>query len=378
MQSTAQGYLIYELTQSPAYLGYVSFAVGLPSWMFILYAGVIGDRVSRRTILILAQIAMMILAFLIAGLVFAGLIQPWHILILSFFLGIANAFDAPTRQSFVVEMIDREDLANAIALNSTLFNSATVVGPAVAGITYALFGPAWCFAINGISYLAVIAALLRMRLGPVNQATPAPMSAKEVIQDFRDGFAFVRSNQVINTLILNMGILSIFGFSMMTLIPAWAVNVLGGDVRTNGLLLSARGLGSLTGALMIAYLSRLGMKGKLWNIGSFVLPVALGVFAFMRWLPLSLLFLVIIGWAIMMVANTTNALVQTQIPDHLRSRVMSIYMLTFQGGMPIGGLLVGAIADTTSETSALLMCAAALLLFRLFVALRLPTVHKLT
>jgi len=166
MQSTAQGFLVFQLTHSPAYLGYVGFAAGLPSWLFMLYAGVIADRMSRRTLLVITQTCMMVLAFIIAGLTFLGLVQPWHILVLALILGVANAFDAPARMAFVLEMVEREDLTNAIALNSAMFNSALVVGPAVAGITYAAFGPAWCFTINGFSFIAVIAALLAMRLRP--------------------------------------------------------------------------------------------------------------------------------------------------------------------------------------------------------------------
>jgi MFS family permease len=169
MQGTAQGYLVYELTRSPAYLGYVGFAAGVPSWLFMLYGGVIADRMSRRTLLVITQTCMMLLAFLLAGLTFTGRVQPWHIIVLAFLLGTANAFDAPARQAFVLEMVDRQHLTNAIALNSTMFNLGTAIGPAMAGITYSLFGPAWCFTINAFSFLAVIAALLLMKLKPVEQ-----------------------------------------------------------------------------------------------------------------------------------------------------------------------------------------------------------------
>jgi MFS family permease len=152
MQSTAQGYLVFELTRSPAYLGYVGFAAGVPSWLFMLYGGVVADRMSRRNLLLITQTVMMILAFGLAGLTFSGLIQPWHLILLAFGLGVANAFDAPARQAFVLEMVSREDLTNAIALNSTMFNLATVIGPAVAGVAYAILGPAWCFTLNGLSF----------------------------------------------------------------------------------------------------------------------------------------------------------------------------------------------------------------------------------
>ena len=156
MQTTAQGYLVFQLTQSPAYLGYVGFAAGVPAWLFTLYGGVIADRMSRRTLMLITQTAMMILAFVLAGLVFAGLVQPWQIVTLAFLLGVANAFDGPARLAFVVELVDREDLTNAIALNATMFNLATATGPAMAGLAYALVGPAWCFMLNGLSFIAAI------------------------------------------------------------------------------------------------------------------------------------------------------------------------------------------------------------------------------
>src|SRR5437773_6836739 len=171
MQATAQGYLVFQLTNSPAYLGYVGFAAGVPAWMFTLYGGVIADRMSRRTLMLITQTSMMILAFVLAGLVFAGLVRPWQIVTLAFLLGVANAFDGPARLAFVVELVDREDLTNAIALNATMFNLATATGPAMAGLTYALIGPAWCFMLNGLSFTASITALLRMKLPPPKPAT---------------------------------------------------------------------------------------------------------------------------------------------------------------------------------------------------------------
>jgi len=172
MQFTAQGFLIFQLTHSPAFLGYVGFASGAPVWLFTLFGGIASDRMPRRNLLLMTQTTMMILAFVLAALTFLGHIQPWHVVLLAFGLGVANAFDAPARHAFVVELVDREDLGNAIALNSTMFNLATAIGPAVAGVTYAAFGPGWCFTINGISFVAVIAALLAMRLKLRNSLVP--------------------------------------------------------------------------------------------------------------------------------------------------------------------------------------------------------------
>ena len=373
MQSTAQGYLVYDLTKSPAFLGYVGFASGLPSWLFTLYGGVIADRVPRRTMLIITQTTMMLLAFLLAGLVFLDKIQAWQIVLIAFFLGIANAFDAPARQAFVVELVDREDLTNAIALNSTMFNSAIVVGPAVAGAVYAALGPAWCFAVNGLSFIAVIIALALMRLPPM----AIQQKSRSTVHAIKEGIKYAYNERMTRTLILNMGVISLFGVSMMTLIPAWAVSVLGGDVRTNGLLLSARGLGALIGALMIAWLSHRGIRGKLWTAGSFVLPITMIAFSLARWLPVSMLILVFTGWSFMVQVNTSNALVQSKVPDELRGRVMSVFTLIFFGGMPLGSLWVGSMASRLGAPMTVVINAVILIAFAGFVLLRLPFIRRL-
>ncbi len=212
MQITAQGYLVFQLTNSPVYLGYVAFASGIPAWLFTLYGGVIADRMSRRALLVITQAAMLVLAFILAMLTFTGWVQPWQIVVLAFLLGIANAFDAPARQAFVLEMVERQDLTNAIALNATMFNAATAVGPAVAGITYAAFGPAWCFTLNGVSFIAIIVALLMMRIKP--QAMPA--RCVSAASDVMEGLRYVVAHPVIRALIGLVGVLSLFGVSLFT------------------------------------------------------------------------------------------------------------------------------------------------------------------
>jgi len=373
MQTTAQAYLVFEITKSPAYLGYVGFASGLPVWLFTLYGGVIADRVSRRTLLVITQSVMMILAFILAWLVFANTVQPWQIILLAFLLGVANAFDAPTRQAFVVELVDREDLTNAIALNSIMFNAAVVVGPAVAGLTYAAFGPAWCFTINGLSFIAVIVALLFMRVQPM----PQRERRTSTVTQLKEGLRYVASNKAVRMLIASQAVVSLFGIGFVTLFPAWAVTVLGGNVTTNGLMLSARGLGAVAGGLMIAALGRYRSKGKLWTVGSFVMPVTMLVFAFIRWIPLSLAVLVILGWSFMILVNTSNALVQTNISDSLRGRVMGVFTLAFFGFMPIGSLLAGSMANQVGEPLTVAVSALVLLAFSAFAWLYLPALRKL-
>ncbi len=351
MQGTAQGFLIFQLTHSPVYLGYVGFAAGVPAWILTLYGGVIADRISRRKLLLITQTAMMFPAFTLAGLVFGGVVEAWHIVGLAFMLGIANAFDAPARLAFVRELVDREDMTNAIALNATMFNLATATGPAVAGLTYAFIGPAWCFMLNGLSFLAVIAALLMMKIAPQNR----PASQRSAWAEVKEGFHYIAGEPAVRMLIVLAGMTSLFGISFATLFPAWSVTILGGDATTNGLLQSARGFGALLSALAIASLGHFNFKGKLLMIGTLVFPVSLLIFAQIRWLPLVLLVLVGSGMALILVMNLANALVQNLVPDALRGRVMSVYSMTFFGLMPIGALLIGVLAEYTNEPLAVMI-----------------------
>jgi MFS family permease len=373
MQSAAQGYLIFQLTQSPVYLGYVSFAAGVPTWLFTLYGGVVADRMSRRTMLIITQSAMMVLAFVLALLTFTGVVQPWHILVMAALLGVAQAFDAPARQAFVLEMVEREDLTNAVALNAMMFNSAVAVGPAVGGLTYAAFGPGWCFTLNGLSFIAVIIALGLMRL----KALPPVEQRGSTMMELREGLRYVVQHANIGVLIALIGVSGLFGVSLFNLFPAWAVDVLHGNEMTNGLLLSARGAGALIGALFIASLGRFKFKGRLVTLGSFAFPSLLLAFSAMRWLPLSLLLLLGVGCAQVLSFNLINALVQTQSDDRYRGRVMGLYSLVFFGSMPIGGLLAGAIAQQTSAPVAVLLGGSILLLIAVLVWLFIPRLRRL-
>jgi predicted MFS family arabinose efflux permease len=372
-QTTAQGYLIYQLTKSPAFLGYASFANGLPSWFFTLYAGAIADRVPRRTLMVITQTSMLVLAFILAILAFTNQVQWWHILILTFLLGISNAFDAPARQAFVLEMVEREDMTNAIALNSTMFNSALVLGPAFGGLVYAWVGPGWCFTINGISFIAVIIALLLMRLKPF-----VPISSNnDTLADVRDGMNYVMSNPEVRNLIINIFIFSIFGFGFVTLLPAWAVAILGGDATTNGFLQAARGFGSLIGALTVAAMGRIKIRGKVWTINSFLLPFMMVIFAYMRSLIPSLLAIACAGFATMMVLNVTNAMIQSRIADEMRGRVMGIYTFFFFGAFPLSSLVAGWAAEKIGEPLTVIISAAILLVFSLWVFWRQPTLRTM-
>jgi MFS family permease len=372
MQSTAQGYLIYQITGSLFYLGLVGFVGGAPALLFTLFGGVVADRLPRRTLLIITQTSMMILAFILAALTFTHTVKPWHILILAFLLGVANAFDAPARTSFVLELVSRADMTNAIALNASMFNIATVVGPSVAGLTYAAIGPAWCFTLNGLSFIAVIVALLLMRI----KLEVQPARQTKALAELKEGVRYVLKNRMVLSLISSVGIVSIFGIGMMNLLPAWATDVLHGDVTTNGWLVSARGLGSLISALMLAYWGTRKLRGRLWTVGAFVMPVMLFVFAWVRILPLSLVTLLGVGWGFIMVTNNSQAIVQSLVPDNLRGRVMGVYTLVFFGSMPIGALLAGTAAGKIGEPLTVMIGAALLLVTALAAWIFLPDIRR--
>ncbi|OGD27364.1 MAG: MFS transporter [Candidatus Aminicenantes bacterium RBG_19FT_COMBO_65_30] len=372
MQSTALGFFVFDLTKSPAYLGLVGFAMGVPTWLFMLYAGVIADRVPRRTLLMITQTAMMVLAFALAALTFLHLIQPWHILVIALLLGTANAFEAPARQAFVLEMVEAEDMTNAIALNSAMFNTATALGPAAAGLTYAFFGPAWCFTINGISFIAVIAALRLMRLKPF-VPKPGRASARA---ELKEGLKYVAAHPKIRTIVGLIAVVSLFGMAFVTLIPAWSVNILHGDARTNGFLQSARGAGALAAALLIASLGRFRFRGRLLTFGSFAFPIVTALFALTRWTPLSLVLLFGSGLSLILIFNLSNALVQTFAPNELRGRIMSIYALTFFGLMPIGSLGVGLTAERFGQPAAVLIGSGITLLAATAIAVFMPRLRR--
>jgi MFS family permease len=372
MQSTALGFFVYELTHSPAYLGYVAFAAGVPTWLFMLMGGVAADRVPRRSVLVATQSGMMLLAFVLSVLTFTGAVHVYHILAIAFGVGIANAFDAPARQAFVSELVSREDMTNAIALNSSMFNLGTAVGPAAAGLVYAKLGPAWCFTINGVTFLAVLVALLRMKFEVVQRSTTQRSSA---LREVRESFLYILREPLIRTLIAVVGMMSLFGLSFITLLPAWAVNVLHGDVTTNGWLGSARGVGALMSALILASLGRFRYRGRLLLSGMFAFPVFLLLFVFARQLPLSLVLLGGVGASIILVMNLANALVQTRVSDSLRGRVMGVYSLTFFGILPLGGLLAGGLAERLSEPTAIMICAVVLLGLAIFTWIAVPKVR---
>ncbi len=374
MQSVAQGWLVYELTGSKLALGTISFAGSIPTLFLMLPAGAVADRVSKRTLMLITQTVMMLSAFMLTFLSGTHGLQVWHIAALAFIGGVANSFDSPARMALTVEMVeDRRDLQNAIALNSTMFNLGRVVGPAIGGLLLAGVGATWCFALNGLSFLAVLIALWGMRLH--EQIKPA--STESLFAQIGVGLRYVGRHAVVRTTIFMVGVTTLFGFSYAVLMPAFAADVLHVGEAGLGALNAAVGIGALVGSLTVASLTRSRRKGLQLTVGSLLFPLALIGFAFSRSFTLSLALLALVGFGFITQNATSNTLVQAIIPDELRGRVMSVYSFMFFGVMPFGSLLTGSLAQAFGSTPAILFGAGVTLAFALGVCLFAPFVRRL-
>ncbi|MEO8439237.1 MAG: MFS transporter [Spartobacteria bacterium] len=370
MTSTAQGWLVYQLTGSKALLGIVAAAGTAPMLFFSTLGGWAADRFPKRSVLICTQIAMMILAFIFAGLVWSGLIRPWQIIVLGLCGGVAMAFDMPARQSFVVEIASREDLMNAISLNSAMFNGARIIGPAIAGFLMAKVGIALCFFIDGVSFLAVLTGLLMMRLPPHERraASGGPLAQS------LEGFRYVWNHVRVRTIFALFAIVGIFGWSYSVLMPAFARDVLHLDEQGYGFLLGASGFGALIGAFTTATFGTGISPRKLAIGGVWLFSAMLLIFSFNRNLIIAMLCLAGSGFGMMLFFSTSNTTVQTIVPDEMRGRVMGVWALIFGGMIPFGSLEAGALANFvgTSATLAIgaIICAVAALVTLIIVQRR--------
>ncbi len=337
MQSVAQSWLVYRLTGSAALLGLVSFSGQIPIFVLSAIGGYAADRANRHRVVIATQTASMILALVLAGLTLTNRVQIWEVFVMAALLGVVNAFDIPARQSFLVEMVGRSDLMNAIALNSSMFNGARIIGPAIAGILVAKIGEGWCFFANGISYVAVIWGLLLMKVDPFRPA-PATKSAWETI---REGFQYVGSTVPIRAIVMLIAVVSFAGMQFTVLMPIFADRILHAGPQGMGLLMGATGAGALGGALMLATRTRL--KGFMLLVPSAagVLAVAVAGFAAseVMWVSCALLF--VAGFAMMVQVAASNTLIQSMVPDHLRGRTMSVYSMMYLGIGPFGAMAAG-------------------------------------
>ena len=368
MQTVAESWLVYRLTGSSALLGVAAFASQIPIFLFAPIGGTVADRVNRHRTIVITQTVSMILPLALAALTLTGVVRVWHVFTLAACLGLVNAFDIPARQAFIADMVGHDDRMNAIALNSSMVNGARVVGPAIAGLVVAAVGEGWCFLLNGISYVAVIAGLLMMH-APTRPKVPARRSA---VHDTIEGFRFVAKTTPVRALLLLLGLVSLAGMPYAVLMPIFADQILGGGPRGLGLLMGVAGFGALCGALSVANRSGVRGLGRWVATSAATFGVALVLFSLSRVFWLSAILLVPVGASVMVQLASSNTLIQAMVPDTLRGRVMAVYSMMFMGMAPFGALLAGSVAERLGAplTVAIggLICLAAASVF----AMRLP------
>jgi MFS family permease len=356
MQTVGQAWLVLQLTNDPIALGLVAAAQFTPVLIFGLFGGIVADAVNKRKALVVTQISAGLLALILGLLVATGRVEVWQVFLLALGLGFVNAFDMPIRQSFVVEMVGREDVANAVALNSAVFNLTRIIGPAIAGITIAVIGIEPLFFINAASYVAVVISLILMRPKDLHLPTEKAVIERNfhsVVDRLVEGLRYTRRDPNIFLAISVLGVVSTFALNFSVLIPLVARDLLGGDADTYGFLMSATGVGSLISALSIAFGARPTMRRLL--SGAAAIGVAMIGLGFSRSLPLSLALMFIAGWGTISMAATCNTLIQLSVPDVLRGRVASVYTTVFAGSTPFGGLFSGALAAMGGPPAALIV-----------------------
>ena len=370
MQSVAQGWLMYRLTPSPFMLGLLGFCQFAPVLLFSLWAGVVADRVDKRRLLLVTQSVAMAQAVAMAVVSSTGVVQPWMVLGLALLFGVFNAFDLPARQAFLVEMVGKEDLSNAIALNSAAFNAARVIGPAFAGVLVATVGEQGCFWINAISYLAVLYSLWRIQV-PVKVAEP---DASHAIAHLREGVSYAWRTRPIRNLLLLLGLTSGIGFQYLILLPVYSRDILHAGAGTYGLLVSAFGVGSLLSAVVMTQpLDRWALRRNLL-IGLAAAGVGMGTFAWSRSVPLTAAMGFVAGFGLILYVASTNTMLQHSVEDRFRGRVMSLYTLMLIGTAPIGALLIGGLAQRFGAPPATSVSALSLLGGALWVSYRLRVI----
>jgi MFS family permease len=363
MQSVAQSWLVFRLTGSEWLLGLIGFASQIPVFLLTPLGGVVADRKSRHRIIILTQILMMIQAAILAALTLSGRVTVGAVFALALALGLVNAFDLPARQSFLVELVGKQDLMNAIALNSSMIQASRVLGPSMAGIIIAWLGEGACFLVNAISYLAVLAGLLVIR----PKAGRGEQAAGSALSNLKEGFDYVRRTRPIRALLLMVAFVSIFGLSYIVLLPVFAAEVLEGGPSALGFLTGAAGLGAMTGALTLAARRQVEGLGRVVAASAALFGVMIIIFSLSRALMLSTALLVPVGFALLLQMAASNTLLQTMVPDRMRGRVMSFFSMSLMGMAPFGSLLSGAVATRLGapRTVALggMLCLVAALLF---------------
>ncbi|QMU27650.1 MFS transporter [Adhaeribacter radiodurans] len=374
MQQVAMSWLVYRLTNSVLLLGILGFAGQVPAFLLGPFAGVLSDRFNKHRILILTQSLAMLQATILAVLVLTNAVTIYWILALSIFLGIVNAFDTPTRQSFVINLIDkREDVSNAIALNSSLFNVARLAGPSIAGLVIAAVGEGMCFALNALSYIAVLFSLLSLRV----QLKPSTKKDIRVWESLREGFKYVVGFPPIRAILLQIGLISLFGMPFSVLMPVFARDILHGGANTLGYLMGASGIGALTGALYLAKRPSVLGLGKVIITATLMLSFGLICFSFTRHIGFALVFITITGFGMIVQMAANNTILQTIVEDDKRGRVMSFYSMAFLGMAPFGSLLAGTLANRIGVPYTLLICGCLCSLIVIPFAIQLPKMRRL-
>jgi MFS family permease len=355
MHSAAQGWLVLKITDSPFYLGLVGAAASLPSILFALAGGVAADRFSKRNILLISQFMLMFLAFFLALLVTTDSVTVWHVIIIAFFVGSIRAFDIPARQSFFIEMVGREDLLNAIALNSAAFNGSRIIGPSVAGFLIGYLGIAACFYMNSLSFLAAIVGLLLIRL---EKPLKKEEGRKGVKEEFREGVKYVFSESRVYTLLMFVGIIGFFGLPYISFLPVYARDILKTGATGLGILMSFAGAGAFAGAVTLALKGDFSRKGLLLALSGIIFSIGLLVFSFSKaaWLSYTMLFFV--GWGAVSQIATANSMLQLAVPDRLRGRAMSAFTMVFLGTATLGNFAIGSFAHYIGTQTAMITGAA--------------------
>lgn len=373
MQQVAMSWLTYRLTGSAFLLGVVGFTSQIPTLLLSPVAGVLADRWNRRRLLIVTQALAMLQAALLAATVLTGIVHVWHIIVLSLLLGIVNAFDIPIRQSFLVEMVpNREDLGNAIALNSSMVNGARLIGPTIAGLMVASVGEGVCFILNSVSYLAVLMALVAMRLTPV----PHHREKRHVFHELREGFYYTFGFGPIRSILLLIALVSLTGMPYAVLVPVFAKEILHGGAHTFGFLMTAAGCGAFTGTVYLASRRNVLGLGRLIVIATVLFAVGIASFAVSTNIPLSLAALVVAGFGAMTLVASCNTIVQTIVEEDKRGRVMSFFTVAFLGIAPFGSFGAGAMAGILGPRETLLFGSACCLVGAIMFARHLPHIRE--
>ena len=352
MQRASQAWLVLEMTDSPFLLGLIGVMQFLPVLLLSLVAGVVADRVPKRSLIIATQAGLLLQALTLSALVYTARIEYWHILVLALLQGVCSAFDTPTRQSFMVEMVGKEDLMNAISLNSAVFNAARIIGPAIGGLIMDQFGAGLAFLLNGLSYVFVIYALLKIKVA----TTSAVKRVRNMGTEIREGLDYALRNPAVFETLALVGLLGIFALNMSILIPVLARDVLGQSAAGYGLLMSAMGVGAVLGATTLASFAHRGPSRKVLFGGAAALTVTQLAMSQASDYTASLILLFIMGWALIPYSATANSSLQVAAPDHLRGRVMSLHSLLNGGTSPIGNLFAGSVTDAFGASGGFLAC----------------------